>query len=102
MKKLTPEELAEAITDFVNSFNPKSDEFIQALFREHRTLQQSTIRLFLEVIEAAAKEEYRTDGRNEASHQIAKDIVEGFRLAKEKNENLKFDGMLPSKFLPYI
>lgn len=102
MKKLTPEELAEAITDYVNSFRPESDAFIKALFNQHRTLQQSTIRLFLEVIEAAAKEEYRTDGRNESSHEIAKDIVEGFRMKKEQKENLKFDGMLPSKFLPYI
>lgn len=102
MEKLTPQELAEAITDYVNSFSPKSDEFIKALFNQHRTLQQSTIRLFLEVIEAAAKEDYRTDGRNEGSKAVAKDVIEGFRMLKEQKENLKFDGMLPSKFLGFI
>lgn len=102
MKKLTPEELAEALTDFVNSYNPKSEEFIKAFFREHRTLQQSTIRMFLEVIEAIAEQEYKTDGRNQATKFVCQDIVEGFKQLKEKRDGLRFDGMKPSKFLPYI
>lgn len=102
MKRLTPEELAEAITDFVNNYGADKQAFIQALFREHRTLQQSTIRLFLEVIEAAARKDYQYDGRNEATKFVCQDIVEGFVKLKEENDNLKFNGMLPSRFLPYI
>ena len=102
MSKLSPEELAEAITDFVNNYGCDKKAFIKALFNQHRTLQQSTIRLFLEVIEAASDKDYRTDLRNEDSQNVAKDIIEGFRMLKEQKENLKFDGMLPSKFLGNI
>ena len=102
MRRLTPEELADVITDFVNNFNADKEAFIAALFKEHRTLQQSTIRLFLQVIEAAADQSYRTDGRNDATKQTCQDIVEGFKMVRKEKEGKYFCDMSPSRYLPYI
>lgn len=103
MKRLTPEELAGAITDFVNNFNCDKKAFIDALFKEHRTLQQSTIRLFLEVIEAAADPGYRTDGRNDGAKQTCQDVIEGFKMVrKEKDGKYYCAEFGPSRYLPYI
>lgn len=102
MKRLTPEELAETITDFVNNFGCDHEAFIKALFNDHRTLQQSTIRLFLQVIEAAAKEEYRTDLRNERAKKTCQEIVEGFKNLHKEKDGTYFMDSGPSKYLPYI
>lgn len=107
-------ELTGLLTDFVNSSNrDKQVEFIEAFCREHRTLQQSAFRLMLALIEHMATSEYRTDGRNEQSHKIAKILVDGFEtenirqqilngMKKEWAENCKGDDFKPSKYLPYI
>jgi len=102
MKRLTPEELAETITDFVNSYSHDKKAFIEALFRQHRTLQQSTIRLFLEVIEAAAEPEYRTDGRNENTKQICQEVVQGFKMVRKEKDGKYYMETGPSRYLPYI
>lgn len=46
MKKTKAEELANDILDFVNSFGFDSDTFAETICRGHKTLQQSTMRLF--------------------------------------------------------
>jgi hypothetical protein len=103
MKRLTPEELAETITDFVNNFSDDNRKaFIKALFNQHRTLQQSTIRLFLETIEAAAGEEYRTDGRNENTKQICQEVVQGFKMVRKEKDGKYYMETGPSRYLPYI
>lgn len=102
MKRLTPEELAETITDFVNNFGCDHEAFIKALFNDHRTLQQSTIRLFLQVIEAAAKEEYRTDLRNEGAKKTCQEIMEAFKNLHKEKDGKYFMDAGPSKYLPYI
>ena len=89
-------EMASEMTDFVNTFSsePKK-EFIHAMSCEHRTLQQSFTRLCLEWIEHCASQDYRTDGRNESTHQTCKAMVEAY---KEKQNNLA-----PlSAYLPFI
>lgn len=75
-------ELVQQFTDYVNSFNDKSQEFIQvieAMSHEHRTLQQSFTKLCLKWLEHCASDEYRTDGRNEDSQRIARELLSGFR-----------------------
>lgn len=91
----TAKEMAGEMTDFVNTLSNESrKEFVKAMASEHRTLQQSFTRLCLEWIEYCASMDYRTDGRNEASHTTCKTMVEAF---KEKKDNFN-----PSEFLPFI
>lgn len=86
-------EIAENITDYVNTFS-RRDEFNIAMSNQHRTLQQSFTRLCLKWLEHISKDEYRTDLRNEASKDIAQKIIADF---KEKN-----NGFVPSDFIGYI
>jgi hypothetical protein len=71
-KKLTQE-----ITDFLNNFSygTTSQLFNEAMSREHRTLQQNFMRLVCQYIEFCASEDYRTDGRNEQSKELAKTLL---------------------------
>lgn len=86
-------ELVSQITDYVNTFSLKPEEFTQAMSREHRTLQQSFTRLCLAWIEHCASIGYRYDDRNKASHEIACRIVEDYLACYLAN---------PSEFLPHI
>ena len=81
MSKITGKELADELTDFVNNFNCDHDEFINAFTRQHRTLQQSSFRLFLMLMEKMATEEYKKtcDHRNEGTHKLAKKLIDGFK-----------------------
>jgi len=112
----TADNLAETMTDFVNHYNGRKEgEFIKAFEKQHRTLQQSSFRMMLELIEHMASDEYRTDGRNDASKNIAKSLIQGFKEAKKKQYisegtseeraeqyvNGEF-GCKPSKWLPFI
>lgn len=72
MKKA--EKLADDILDFVNSFGVDSDTFAKTICKGHRTLQQSTMRLFMKTIEKLA--ENSTDDRNEATVELARKIVD--------------------------
>jgi hypothetical protein len=67
------------------------------------------MKAFLEFIEHAASDDYRTDGRNEETKRMAKRLVDGFikSIAKERDlpesEILKnWDVYKPSKWLPLI
>ena len=100
-RTLTGEErakcLAECLGDFVNSGgNKEMDVFVQALAREHRTLQQSSTKLMLKWIEHAASDQYRMDGRNESTHNVCKQMVDDFKVKKENY------GFSPSSWLPLI
>jgi len=81
---MTAKEITKEITNYVNTFSNKSEEFNNAMSSEHRTLQQSFTRLVLGWIEHVASDEYRTDGRNDASHNTCKQLMEGFRAIQEK------------------
>lgn len=98
-------ELVQDITDYLNSFNNKGQEFCEEMSREHRTLQQNFTRLCLQWIEHCASVEYRTDGRNEGSQKIARELLEGFKEKQFKdgfsNETLKMM-CKPSGHLGYI
>jgi hypothetical protein len=103
-------DLATEITDYVNRGGRDcGKELAVALSREHRTLQQSTMKMFLEFIELAASDEYMTDGRNEDTKKMSKRLIQGFvqTIAKERDlpesEILKnWDVYKPSRWLPLI
>jgi len=98
-------ELANEITNYLNTFGDKSEEFNNAMSNQHRTLQQNFTRLCLAWIEHCASDDYHYDGRNEASHNTSKAILEGFeKVQAEKGYNgemLKFMSKL-SGHLPTI
>jgi hypothetical protein len=107
-------QLAGQVTDYVNTFsNDRNKQFAQALAhalsREHRTLQQSTLRLMLETIEMMAGEEYRVDGRNEGSKKVAQRLMTGFAKEVALEQNIPVEDVLkswdvyrPSKWLGHI
>lgn len=83
-------ELVKEVSDYVNTFNDKGQEFCEAMSCEHRTLQQSFTKLCLNWLEHCASDEYRTDGRNEQSKVISQALLNCF---KEKQEIVnKFTG----------
>lgn len=103
-------ELAGRVTDYVNSYSSdRNKKFALALSTEHRTLQQSTLRMMLETIEMMATEDYRTDGRNEGSKTTAKRLMKGFVKVIAEEQNLTEEEILknwevyrPSKWLGHI
>jgi len=72
-------ELAEIITNHLNTFGDKSEAFNDAMSRQHRTLQQNFTRLCLKWLEHVASDEYSTDGRNEQSKEVAQKLLAGFK-----------------------
>jgi chaperonin GroEL (HSP60 family) len=78
--------LLNDFSDLVNTgynYSEYAKGFQNAFSRQHRTLQQNMFRVMLQQIEHMATDEYRTDGRNEDSKEVAKAIVESFAKAKE-------------------
>lgn len=116
MSRLSPKELAEAITDFVNSSNKeKHQDFIEAFSCQHRTLQQSAFGLMLQTIEHMASENYHTDARNQDSKKVAQTLMKGFKVAQtaqyvaegtsevRAKEYMELDGFdKPSRYLGFI
>jgi deoxyribodipyrimidine photolyase-like uncharacterized protein len=83
------------LSQFTNDTIADDDAFIEAIKRDHRTLQQSQVRLALKIIEAFAEiPERLTDARNEGAVKTSKEVI---KLFKEKN-----DGIPPSKYLGHI
>ncbi|MCK5346885.1 MAG: hypothetical protein KAR20_25930 [Candidatus Heimdallarchaeota archaeon] len=93
-KKERAEKLVREIAAHVNTMSFKPNYFIEAMSREHRTLQQSFVKLCMQWLEYVASDEYRYDGRNEASHDICKELLKRFTLG---NHDIN-----PSQFLPLI
>ena len=84
-------EAARELTNYVNSMGHSVEDFVEQLtLREHRTLQQSVMALFLGCIEAwADKEDGRFDLRNEDTVKISRKIkaaleAEGLGLSLHK------------------
>lgn len=82
--------------NIVNPMSFKPDTFIQAMSTEHRTLQQSVTRLMLQWLEHVASPEYRRDLRNESSHLVCKEMINGFNAMRG------YDNMNPSKWLGFV
>ena len=67
---------AEKVSSMLNSFTFDYEGFCREMCREHRTLQQSFTRLCIHWLATCASDEYQYDGRNEASHEVAKALLE--------------------------
>lgn len=74
--KSVEQSLSSAISEGVNRYCLNYQKFCEHMNGEHKTLQQSFTRLCFEWIRFCASDEYRTDGRNQATHDACKKIVE--------------------------
>lgn len=79
---------AMELENALNDFGWKGDRFAKSVKFYHRTLQQELFRTILKVIEMMANDDYGYDLRNEASHRVAKKIIES--------------GILDDEVLPFI
>lgn len=68
------EKLANDVLEFVNAIGFDADTFAEVISRGHKTLQQSTMRLFITTIRKMA--EVTPDARNAATVDLAKMIAE--------------------------
>ena len=67
------------VSDMLNGFgNEKMNDFVNALMKDHRTLQQSFMRLMIGIINAWNKTEYY-DERNEATIKLANKLSEAIK-----------------------
>ena len=69
-------ENAQKVSEMLNSFSFSCEGFCKEMTKVHRTIQQSFTRLCIHWLCTCASDEYRYDGRNEASHEIAKAIID--------------------------
>ena len=91
----------EAMSNFVNNYGHSPELFARLMANEHRTLQQSFSKLMLVWLEYIATDEYRTDGRNEASQMVAKRLIKAHESWVRDNDPNCF-GMPPSSWLRLI
>lgn len=72
------QENARTIGKMANSFGFSPKAIAKYIAQtEHRTIQQSITRFCVEWLRVCASEDYRYDGRNEASHEVAKKLLDG-------------------------
>lgn len=64
------------VSDMLNSFSFNPEEFCKEFSREHRTIQQNFTRLCIHWLCTCASDDYRFDARNEASHRVAKALID--------------------------
>ena len=71
-------ETANKIGMLINSFSFSPKEVARYIAQvEHRTIQQSLTRFCMAWLEVCASDDYGYDGRNEASHRLAKELLDG-------------------------
>ena len=63
------------VSDMLNSFSFDPELFCEEFSKEHRTIQQKLTRLCIHWLCTCASDDYRYDGRNEASHKLAKALM---------------------------
>ena len=63
------------VSDMLNSFSFDPEDFCKEFSKEHRTIQQNFTRLCVHWLCTCASDDYRYDGRNEASHKLAKALM---------------------------
>ena len=101
MSRLTVEELADAISSFINGASSNQTEKLAELMaQDHPTLQQNKMRLACLFIEQMANKSY-VDGRNETSQRTAKAMIKGFKDVS-KQEIIDQDGCINDGLKKYI
>lgn len=78
------QDLERAINDY--GWNP--ERFAESTSYFHRTLQQELMKTIVSIIKKMGDDDYRTDLRNKAAHELCKRIVES--------------GVLDDAHLPFI
>lgn len=73
----------------------RAGELISEFRKVHNTHQQSIMRMMFRLIEFLASDNFRADGRNEASKKAAQQMLAGF-------QQVNGEGSLPSQSLPFI
>ena len=73
MNRLSARELANAVLLFVNCYGFDEMTFAKTIAADHKTLQQSTMHLFITTIREMAK--VTPDDRNAETVELAKKIV---------------------------
>ena len=68
--------VAQELEDALNNMSWNSEKFAESVVYYLRTLQQKLFDTMVKVIEMIGREDYGYDPRNEASHRIARKIVE--------------------------
>ena len=69
---------ARKIGEMANSFSFNAKGVAEYIAQtEHRTIQQSITRFCIEWLKVCASDDYGYDGRNEASHEVAKELLDG-------------------------
>jgi len=68
---------AREFLSFINDFGAEEEDFAEAVCSDHRTLQQSTMRVFMRCVQKWAKayESKHYDLRNEATCRLSSEIV---------------------------
>ena len=80
-------EMAEQLAQFTNSFdNGCQQAFAEGMLRQHRTLQQNVVRMFMSYMDMLAEQD-DYDLRNQASIRLAKRIK---RLMDDEHVTLPF------------
>ncbi len=70
-------ELAKVIGNSLNTFSFDKKGFCETMMKEHRTIQQNFMRLIRDYIEYVSEQpDYMFDGRNEASRDFAKKVMQ--------------------------
>lgn len=70
------EKNVQQVSEMLNVFGFDPEQFCKRMEREHRTIQQSFTRLCIHWLCTCASDDYRYDGRNEASHEVAKALID--------------------------
>lgn len=92
--KTPGEHAAKIMADYVNSFSHDGREFVEAMSRQHRTLQQSFTGVMLAWLKHLSElEEPYFDDRNKASVEIAKRLLD--RSKADPDFDPKYDLHLP-------
>lgn len=68
-------ENAQMVSNMLNLMSFDYEGFCEEMTKEHRTLQQSFTRLCIHWLCTCSSDDYKYDGRNEASHLIAKALI---------------------------
>ena len=98
------EQLAEDITNSINSMLFDEVDFTKAMSNQHRTLQQKFTKMCFAWIEKLSQTEERfTDHRNKASVEISKKVINAFHEKMIEEHSVENRELLnPSRFLPNI
>jgi len=68
------EALVNDLVKVAGTYDRSHPEFIEKMRVQHRTHQQDVTRMMVEWLAFCASDEYGYDGRNQATHELAKEI----------------------------